>query len=167
MSTDAPTLQTPRTSLRAYRESDRQPFVELNTDAEVRRHMDGPLTQLEADALFDRFVSGAAPDAWAVVDKDTGTYLGHAFLGSEPDVSGIAIGFLILRRHWGRGLATEVASALVSFAFAQRDAGAVGATVDAYNPASIRVLEKIGLGRAAEREDENGRYYIYGLERQR
>ena len=46
---ELPQLRSARLVLRTYQEADRAAFVALNIDAEVRRHMNGPLARPEAE----------------------------------------------------------------------------------------------------------------------
>jgi RimJ/RimL family protein N-acetyltransferase len=59
-------------------------------------------------------------------------------------LSGIEVGWLLRRDVWGVGLATEGASAALTFAFDVVGAGHVIRLIDARNTGSIRVAEKIG-----------------------
>lgn len=54
-------------------------------------------------------------------------------------------GYWIGRRHWGRGIATAAARALLRHAREQSDFARLEASVFAWNPASMRVLEKAGF----------------------
>jgi RimJ/RimL family protein N-acetyltransferase len=54
-------------------------------------------------------------------------------------------GFVLARRHWGQGFATEAAQALLRWAWSVPGIRRVWATCDAENAASARVLEKVGL----------------------
>ena len=55
------------------------------------------------------------------------------------------LGYWIGRRYWGRGCATWAVQALTERAFGTHQADRVGAGVFADNPASRRVLEKLGF----------------------
>ena len=57
------------------------------------------------------------------------------------------VGYLLDRRHWGHGYATEAARAIVEWAFSKPSIRRVWATCDTENVASARVLEKAGLQR--------------------
>lgn len=57
------------------------------------------------------------------------------------------LGYWIGRPHWGRGYATEAVAAIVDHAFDRFAADVVGAGVFIDNPASRRVLEKLGFRR--------------------
>lgn len=56
-------------------------------------------------------------------------------------------GYLVNRRHWGNGYATEAARAIVRWAMSQPAIWRLWATCDVENAPSIRVLEKAGLSR--------------------
>lgn len=57
------------------------------------------------------------------------------------------LGYWIGEAYWGRGLATEAARAVVDFAFEVCSVNRVQALHFARNPASGRVLEKVGMVR--------------------
>jgi RimJ/RimL family protein N-acetyltransferase len=103
--------------------------------------------------------------AWgprAVVDAD-GQMLGHVgfhrppapieralddptFVGRRDRVAGgvVEIGYTIFPIHQHRGFATEAVAALISWARATGEVGAVLAAVAADNAASVRVLDRVG-----------------------
>ena len=47
-------LTTERLILRRWTDDDREPFADLNADAEVMRYFPNTLTRVESDALVDR-----------------------------------------------------------------------------------------------------------------
>jgi len=55
------------------------------------------------------------------------------------------IGYWLAPEHWGRGLATEAAKALVVYGFEKLEAEALNSGHFVDNPASGRVLEKAGF----------------------
>ncbi|MDH3590941.1 MAG: GNAT family N-acetyltransferase, partial [Planctomycetota bacterium] len=84
---------------------------------------------------------------WCVVSKDDGTHLGDAGL-IEKEVDGVAeveVIYILRPEHWGQGLGTEIATALVAHAFGPRDRARVVALIHPDNAASARVAEKAGL----------------------
>ncbi len=64
------------------------------------------------------------------------------------------IGYAIAPAHSGKGLATEVASALLSQAFAVPGVERAIAVLDAEHAASVRVLEKVGMVLVEEFTDD-------------
>lgn len=65
--------------------------------------------------------------------------------GLSPLGAGFELGYWIGRPFWRRGYATEAASALVGLGFAALGLKGIMALVFGENPASVRVLEKIGF----------------------
>ncbi|PYT12806.1 MAG: GNAT family N-acetyltransferase [Acidobacteria bacterium] len=59
------------------------------------------------------------------------------------------IGYWLREEHWGRGIATEAARAMVDHAFAALSITRLYAGAFEWNPASMRVLEKAGFTREA------------------
>lgn len=55
------------------------------------------------------------------------------------------LGYWIVESHWGRGVATEAATAVVKFGFEMLCLNKIFASHMVKNPASGRVLEKIGM----------------------
>lgn len=88
---------------------------------------------------------------WAVWDQTSGAYLGDAGLTVLPGTGEIELGYRVDRKHWGRGLATEVARAWLHHALDDLNLDRIIAFADPRNPASIRVMEKIGMN--FDRED--------------
>ncbi len=157
----AATLETTRLVLRPYVADDRPAFVALNGDPVVRRSMNGPLSPEAGSDLFDRVAR--SDTAWAIVERTSGAYIGHAFLtigGDEPDPE---LGFLLDRSYWGRGYATEAAARALRHATEALGCARIVATADTDNHASIRVLEKLGFALADERTDEHGPFGYYAL----
>jgi len=78
---------------------------------------------------------------------------GHIFLGDEmigamavkPSGGRPMLGYNIARAHWGRGYATEMGAALIAACWRLYDWPEIGATVFEENPASMRVLAKLGF----------------------
>jgi len=55
------------------------------------------------------------------------------------------IGFVLARRAWGRGIATEIGEAQLAFGFEQLKCGRLLGLVDPRNAPSIHALEKLGM----------------------
>lgn len=66
-------------------------------------------------------------------------------VGLESTPHGLELGYVLARDRWGEGLMTEAASPVVEWARARPDRFRVGAYCHVDNPASARVLEKVGL----------------------
>jgi RimJ/RimL family protein N-acetyltransferase len=120
------------------------------------------------DPEVTRFVSWSAHPSVAVTGKFVEEYClagwktGEVYswlitLAAGGDVAGMIdlrpvatrgeVGYVLARRYWGRGLATEVARAVVEWTIAQPDVHRVWAVAHLENVASQRVLEKVGMAR--------------------
>jgi len=74
-------------------------------------------------------------------------------------LKGTTMGYAIVPKYRGRGLATEAAAATLEWA--ERHHVDVYASVRPPNPASVRVLEKIGMRLVDSYRDEYGQRDIY------
>lgn len=162
-----PRLESPRLILRPYHESDFDAFAALNSDADVRRHVGGPLTHDSAAKVFQSFMRGGMLDeeVWAVTMRETGDYVGHGWISARQGASDPEVGFLITPRRWRQGYGTEVAMAVIDYAMNRKSYSRIVATVDVDHFASIRVLEKAGMKRECEQRDEEGVYFVYSIKR--
>lgn len=88
--------------------------------------------------------------------------LQFASIGSEERLT---VGYVIAPTVWGRGYASEIATASVAHAFDELGADQLFAEVLATNAASRRVLEKAGLSVQSEIGHGNEVDVIYLVER--
>jgi RimJ/RimL family protein N-acetyltransferase len=145
-------IVTDRLILREWTDADREPFATLNSDPRVMEFMPDRLTREESDLLFDRITGHFARHGFGLYaaelreDRSFAGFIGLAiprFLA--PFMPCVEIGWRLSAHHWGRGLATEGAKAVVRHAFDNlRLDELVSMTVPA-NLRSRRVMEKIGL----------------------
>jgi ribosomal-protein-alanine N-acetyltransferase len=82
---------------------------------------------------------------WAVEPLQENGLIGWSGLQYLPETDEIEIGYLLSKQYWGRGLATESATAGIEFGFTQLGIQEIIGIVHPNNIASQRVLEKIGL----------------------
>lgn len=78
-------------------------------------------------------------------------------IGLQPpnQVWGVAeVGYMIAPDHWGNGYATDALAEVCGYAFAERGLDKVYAHAYATNPASRRVLEKVGFTEEGVLRDE-------------
>jgi RimJ/RimL family protein N-acetyltransferase len=105
-----------------------------------------PYTEDDARDFVRRQEDGRAEGtdfAFAVTLKPDGALIGCC--GVHLRESDYELGYWFGRSHWGRGYATEAAAEVLGFAFRNLRAGRVEAGWYFDNPASGRVLEKLGF----------------------
>jgi len=145
-------LTTPRLILRAALEEDISILQDLILgDSDVMRFAfsGAPMAGDAAEDFIRRsFTFGESLTGIAVLtEKPAGEVIGFAGL-SPCDALGaddFEIGFVLARRAWGRGMATEIGEAQLVFGFEQLKCGRLLALVEPRNTPSIRALEKLGM----------------------
>lgn len=169
-------IHTPRLVLRDFGPDDLAGVRSYAADGQVLEHvLHEPRDEPQLREHLERVLAaqGNRPRrAWelAVVVARTGRVIGACDLAmtgrTEAD-----IGYLLARRHWGHGYATELGTALIEAAFVQLRVRRVQAIVDVRNERSRRVLEKCGLrwtGLLRRHAHAKGRWWdchLYSLER--
>lgn len=147
-------LETERLVLRRFTADDVDDLVELDSDPDVMRYINGgrptPRHEIESDVLptfleyYERF---AGYGFWAAVEKSTGRFVGWFHFrpakGGRSDE--IELGYRLRKSAWGKGYATEGSRALIQKGFADLGVRRVFASTMVVNAASRRVMEKAGL----------------------
>ena len=88
---------------------------------------------------------GAEETAFVITVIDRNAVAGAIGLAPAHIGEGTELGFWIGKPYWGRGYATEAATTLVRYAFAELDIAEIVAGAFCENRASQRVLEKVGF----------------------
>lgn len=147
-------LRTERLLLRPFREDDVDEALSYRDDEEFARflpHIPQPFTRRDAEAFVATNMTepwDQAPTFAVVLD---GTVIGTVNLLVETATRSAMLGYAIGREHWGLGIATEAAGAVVAWGFRTFDLGRVWASTDARNVRSQRVMEKLGMRREGMR----------------
>ena len=162
-------LRTARLELREMRADDAQALLGVFGDPRVMASF--------AAAPFDR----AAMDRWVarnlahqdengfglftVVERASGDVIGDC--GLELMDVGAELGYDLRADRWGRGLATEAASAVRDHAFSALGLDRLVSLIRSGNAASRRVAEKVGMHHARDLERGSARYELYEIVRTR
>jgi ribosomal-protein-alanine N-acetyltransferase len=137
--------------LRGWEETDRDSLVAQANNRNVWRNLRDrfphPYTENDAEAWLA--LARAQPDwlNWAIVVDDAAV----GCVGLEPltDVHAgtTHIGYWLGEPYWGRGIMTAAVQAIAEHAFSPLGFKRIETPVFAWNPASMRVLEKCGFVR--------------------
>ncbi len=137
-------LETRRLLLRKFNQEDLQDFYEMVANpAVVRYEPYGPMTMAQAAKELDARIASGEFTAAAL--KETGKVIGNIYLGRR-EYGALEIGFLFNEAYWGEGYAAESCEALIREAF-RGGVNRICAQCDPDNPASWRLLEKLGFAR--------------------
>jgi RimJ/RimL family protein N-acetyltransferase len=164
-------IETERLRLRPLKASDRDDLHHLFVDPDVRRYLwdDQVLPKEQTWAVVSESLRRFAADGTgllAVSLRSRTTLSGFGGYWPFPDPLRLEILFGLAPVHWSRGLATELARALLRYGFEELKLERVEGSADAPNAASLRVMEKAGM-RVKERLAKGGRetvHYILGRE---
>ena len=148
-------------TLREFASADAPAVWRWVGDAEAVRYVPlGPLDEAGTVDYVEQLIAEAHRDprdgyTLAMVEAATGDVVGSVALGVDSRAHRrVELGYILRRDAWGRGLATDAARLAIDFAFDHLGANRVWAVCDPDNPASIRVLEKVGMtGEGQLRED--------------
>jgi ribosomal-protein-alanine N-acetyltransferase len=157
-------IETPRLRLRPFTLEDAVELHRVWGDPASER-WGGPYPRPETVADTRRYLEPIVAEQaargyslWAVVERASGRIVGDCGLflanGVGPDVE---LAYGLGRAWWGRGYATEAASACLRVGFGEVGLRRIVADADPANAASLRVLEKLGF--EVEREAE-GKLYL-------
>ncbi|MFI5845986.1 GNAT family N-acetyltransferase [Catenuloplanes sp. NPDC051500] len=149
------TLETDRLRLRSeWRDDDLDALAAMNADPEVMRYiLDGAVRDREQSAAalakFARDWRERGYGLFAIDVRETGALAGWAGLALPaflPEVMpSVEIGWRLARGSWGKGYATEAATAALRFGFDELGLDRVISIRHPENVRSARVMEKLGL----------------------
>ena len=161
-------LETDRLLLRPLRDDDLDAYAAMAADPEVMRFMGGPrdraLVWRDMACFLGHWVMRGY-GLWAAEEKATGDLVGRIGLWRPEGWPDLEVGWLLARRHWGRGFATEGGRAALKHAFNVLGAGHVISLIRPGNVASIQVAERLGESLEGRTELFGDETLIYGITR--
>jgi RimJ/RimL family protein N-acetyltransferase len=148
-------LHAERLLMRQWRESDLEPFAELNADAEVMRHFPSTLSRSASDDLARRLEEAIVRRGWGfwaleLADgAQAGRFAGFTGLSvpswDAPFTPCVEIGWRLPRGAWGRGYASEAARGALDFGFAELGLAEIVAFTTTANERSRAVMRRLGM----------------------
>ena len=137
--------------LRALESGDIDAVHALTSRMDVVRHMLLPLCSRDDSEKFLReSLPESSSDPWrsivrAIIDSAPGNVVGLCGVVILRGAEEGEIWYLVEPESWGKGIATEAAKHLLDFGFGELGLHRIWATCLPENPASARVLEKVGM----------------------
>ena len=147
-------------------ESDASALQELMDNPRVYRYLPTFLFEKQRDDVYEtiRELYGDLFEQkesliLAIRDKETGDLFGLIELyGQREEIHKISLGYRLLERHWGQGIATEAVRLMVGYLYGQTDTDVITASTMVENVASARVLQKSGFIETARGVEEDWGY---------
>jgi [ribosomal protein S5]-alanine N-acetyltransferase len=153
-------LETERLILRTWTYKDASELFEICREPEVMLHI-GDRKPYETVEKAKEFLNWAVPYQkkngfcrWAVIEKSSGRIIGSCGFALR-EMEEVELGYLFAREKWGKGFATEAASACLKYGFENIGLTKIIALTDIDHVKSQKVLEKIGFTpRGIEKTDD-------------
>ncbi|WP_020416695.1 GNAT family N-acetyltransferase [Amycolatopsis sp. ATCC 39116] len=165
-------IESDRLVLRKARDADREGFVEVFTDPEVRAHLGGPRPRADVERFLDQAGAAATtaePGSYVIADKQTDRFVG--VLGLAPRAAGrpghvtpeggeLELSYVLRRGAWGAGLAFEAAAAVLRAAAAELPDQPVVVVTQAANERARRLADRLGFAETGAFEEHGARQVI-------
>lgn len=144
------TLLTRRMELRPFCMEDLDDFHALCSQKEVMIPAGFSVTTSMEESRETLEQYSKCSTMWAVCRQDNGKLIGLAYLDGDPLRSlsmneARMIGYLLSKDCWGQGLATELSEEILRYGFEELGLLVISAGYLPNNPASGRVLQKLGF----------------------
>ncbi len=147
-------IETERLIIRDLEEYDAKGIFLLDSDPDVHEYLGKkPIKTIKEakqviDFIRDQYIKNGI-GRWAIIDKKTGDFIGWTGLkyeqGLRKDFSYYDLGYRLIKKYWGNGIATETAVESLKYGFEKLDLKEIGAAADINHLASNKILKKIGL----------------------
>jgi RimJ/RimL family protein N-acetyltransferase len=147
--------ETERLIIREILPTDVNEMFELHSDPEVHIYL-GNKTVTSKEEIVDiiNFLTQQyntyGVGRWAIIDKKSNNFVGWTgleFVTKEINAhkNYYDLGYRLIKKYWGQGIATESAFASLDYAFNKLNASEVYAMADCQNEGSNKILKKVGL----------------------
>lgn len=145
-------LQTDRLALRTWSVKDIPGMAAISNDKEVMRYFPSVQSLAETTAFVERQIEMQTSKGYcyyAATLLATGQLIGFIGLSYQTYPStftpSVDIGWRLAAEHWGIGLATEGARAVLAYGHEQLAIQAIYAVAPLVNTSSIAIMKKIGM----------------------
>lgn len=143
--------QTPRFVIRNFKPEEESQFMSLFDDEQVTLHLP-KRSRKENLGIFKKMLNDYTENKslgrWGIFNNSDGDFIGMCLLRKYDGEDGkIELGYVLLRKFWGKGIASEMALIMIGYGFTHTDAKEIVAVTTLDNKSSQKVLEKAGLKR--------------------
>jgi len=120
----------------------------LESDPDVKRYFpDGARGRDKTEAMIKKFISfyeKSKLPCFLLFNLESNEFVGRAGFGIA-ETGETEVGYVLHKKFWGKGYASEVVTALLEYAKINIDADYIIAYADVGNVGSFRVMEKCGM----------------------
>ncbi|HIW06032.1 MAG TPA: GNAT family N-acetyltransferase [Candidatus Ignatzschineria merdigallinarum] len=139
-------LETDRLMLRPITLDDAEDLFEYASDPENTRHTFPTHQSIEeTEWIISNLFMSSPLGNFAIELKENGKMIGTCDLRVNESEKSAELAYAINKKYWGNGYAPEAAKKLLELAFQDLKIERLWAKFSSENPASGRVMEKIGM----------------------
>ena len=153
--------QTPRFVIRLFKPEEEDVYLSLYDDERVMEYLPFRSREEHLKIFAENLTPAPAGDVtgrWGLFNKEDNDFIGMCLLRLFDDGSdSIELGYAFRHKYWGKGIASEMAGAILTHMLTVNPQAKFVAVTDMANTPSQRVLEKAGMIR-------DGNYIRNGLE---
>ena len=166
-------IESSRLLLRNILPEDKNFLIDLWTNPVVTKYMGGPRERNKLEFDIEESINNPFQDEydlWIVLEKLTQNPVGHCGLLKKEveELEEIEVIYVIDQEFWSKGYTTEIAHALIDYAFREKRINSVIALIKPQNKASEKVA--INAGMKLEKEvirQKNTRMLLFRKENDR
>lgn len=137
-------LETQRLYVREFSLSDAADFHSLNGDPEIMKYIRQAKTIEESGAFLREVIEGYTSlrglGRWAIIEKQERQVIGTFSLLPLEHTNEIHVGYALLKKHWGRGYASEIVKAGLLYAYSNLKLTSIVAVTHPENLFSRKIL---------------------------
>ena len=164
-------IETPRLILRHFTLEDTEALAAIYADPMVMKFLTDTLSQLETKQKIEKIIKryekhGYSFGLWATIYKPNNQLVGRC--GVKPldnKCSELEMAYLLAKKYWRMGLATEAAIAIKNYGFEKICCNRLIALIDHDNIASQKVALKTGLTYEQDVQIEGENLRVYAINR--
>lgn len=151
--TSLPDLRTERLRLRRITMRDARDLFDVSSDGRVAQYVMWQTHASISDSRdyirgVQRSYRGDRPSPWGIEVLEEGRLIGTiGFVSISRENLSAEVGYSIGHRYWNQGYATEALRRVIDYGFYNLGLNRIEAQHDVRNPASGRVMTKVGMRR--------------------
>ncbi len=148
-------IETERLIMRPFNKDDFDIIMGLYSNEEIMRYMPNDVMDAEKAQTHLNKVAGDWEEEpqvnfeMAVILKENQEKIGRSRIHLDYETDTAMVGWLLLKKEWGKGYASEMTRALIDYSFDVLKVHRVCALCHPENIASWKALEKCGMRREA------------------
>ena len=161
--------ETKRLLIREMCEEDLELLYTIYRDPEITYYTENLYEDREKERQYIRdyiryIYSYYGYGTWLLFQKETGELVGRAGLNPRPGFDETELGFLIAKKFWRQGYATEACLKIIEIAGNVFEMARLQALVEKENTASVSLLKKLNFQYYEDVEIDHKKYRRYLLE---